>query len=134
MKFKFLKKKKHNENNPYYFNSLSALVVLFFKATDYILNMENCRLKRFWTKYLVSDDPEDKPEPIKFSHIKPVTLIGKIRIFNNFGNPIVDIFETGKEKYADYSFKSQEEVEEVLLVRQNYLKVYEQLKATEKLL
>ena len=69
--------------------------------------------------------PKAIPIPdVVFHYIKPVSLIGRIRVFSNYGNLLCDVYEREK---VDLKHMSVAQACEVMYIVDNYSRIYKQL-------
>ena len=99
---------------------LALLSILFFLISEFIYKMKDCKFRRWFNREVVEFE-----EPIIFEFIKPVALIGRIRIFSIRGNHLADISRDGVVIYI--SSKSIGQEAEIRYIQDNYETVYKQL-------
>ena len=76
--------------------------------------------------FRIFKNPKAIPIPdVIFHYIKPVSLIGRIRVFSNYGNLLCDVYE-GKEA-VEPKRMSVAQFCEVIYIMDNYSRIYKQL-------
>lgn len=107
--------------------SLALLSILFYLFTGYVSHLKDCKFRRYYNRHICEfEEPE---EIVKFEHLKMVTLNGKIRVFNKYGNWLCDIQENGT--YSKIGDPTLLESNEIFYVQNHYLLTYNQLKEYE---